>query len=401
MKKLKHILIILLSLSVTALYSYPINAVADTIDNIPELRNAGILLLKNNVIQISKNKDANFTPASTTKLITAWLALNNWGEDYHFKTYFFFNEQSHTLWIKGKGDPYLVSEELRLIAKRLKQKGLTKINTVVIDSSVFRKQLSVPGASKTSNPYDAIPSALAANFNTINVARKESGIVSSERQTPLTATARKMAARHSLTSSPVRVNTGFSRQESERYFAELMITFLRQQNIKVSNNIIWDKAPKEKPYYIHINSKSLGDTVRIMLKYSTNFIANQLVLMVATDFYQYPANFEDVERYMHFTLSNYFGWQDFALHEGAGLSHDNYLTPAQLVILLKDFKRWKHLLPKVGHRLYAKSGTLTGVSTLAGYYVDEDQNWNPFALMMKRPVRHARRSQIIRQLVKK
>jgi len=397
---LKHRFNLLILLTLSSLFIGTVFA-DNSVDTMPELRNAGLLVLKHTAPPISKNENNHFTPASTTKLITAWLVLQNWGEDHHFTTDFFFDKTTHTLSIKGSGDPYLVSEELHLIAKNLKQLGLSRIDTIILDHSIFQNSLSVPGASQTSNPYDAIPSALAANFNTLNIVRNSTGIASAEKQTPITSTAHKIAQEYAVSNNAMRINTGFSVHDAERYFAELMIHFLRQQQIQVKQNILWATAPNTPPYYRHSNRKSLGEVVQIMLKYSNNFIANQLMLMVTTEFYHYPANFSDVQRYMHFYLQNYFGWQDFTLKEGAGLSRDNRLSPAQLVLLLNEFKQWKHLLPNIAKGIYAKSGTLRSVSTLAGYYIDNEQHWNAFSLMMKQSVHHPRRIQIIRQLVAK
>jgi len=131
--------------------------------------------------------------------------------------------------------------------------------------------------------------------------------------------------------------------------------------------------------------------------YSTNFIANQLALTLAADTYKQPANAQLVKRYMNSTLQAHFQWGKFNLQEGAGLSRKNHLKPTQLIDLLNDFKRWKHLLPKKGKGVYAKSGTLRGVSTLAGYLVKGNE-WKPFALMINQAVPNKLRNRIAKQL---
>jgi D-alanyl-D-alanine carboxypeptidase/D-alanyl-D-alanine-endopeptidase (penicillin-binding protein 4) len=139
--------------------------------------------------------------------------------------------------------------------------------------------------------------------------------------------------------------------------------------------------------------------IRPMLKYSTNFIANQLALALAADAYKQPANAQLVKQYMNTTLQQQFRWGNFNIQEGAGLSRQNHLTPTQLIDLLHHFKRWKHLLPKKETGVYAKSGTLKGVSTLAGYLVRNNE-WKPFALMINQHVPHKLRNQIAKQLRK-
>ena len=384
------------------LFIFPLKIIAndlELIDNNSELHDAGVLLVNSQgQTLISSHAKTAFIPASTTKLVTAWLALNHWGEDHHFKTHFYLDNSTNTLWVKGRGDPFLVSEEIRIIAQNLKKLGLHNIDAIGLDVSFFQADLSVPGATTTNNPYDAVPTAIAANFNTVAVKKLAGKIISAEAQTPLTALADELASRQSVSKRTLRINTGLSSQDAERYFAELLAVFLRQQGIIVGESILWGKVPEEAAYYTHINSRRLAEIIRPMMKYSTNFIASQLVLKLSAEHYQRPANFNDVERYMKGALQEHFDWQAMRLKEGAGLSRDNKLSPEQLVQLLEAFRPWKHLLPEVALGIYAKSGTLNQVSTLAGYAVDDKQQWNAFALMMKQSVSHRRRNQLANEL---
>ncbi len=378
---------------------YIISAHED-INSIDELQDAGVLLIDSQGKAIlSSQAGKNFIPASTTKLVTAWLALTHWGADYHFKTNFYWDNFTNTLWVKGNGDPFLVSEELLVIARNLKRLGLKKIDAIGLDDSYFQTDLSVPGSSVSSNPYDAVPTAIAANFNTITIKSVAGRIVSAEKQTPLTSFAKTYASQQKLSQRKIRINTGRSTGNAERYFAELLAAFLRQQDVDVGEQIIWGKVNDLPVYYCHKNSKSLAEMIRPMMKYSTNFIANQLVLMLSADHYQRPANFKDVSSYMEEKLHEEFQWQHFSLKEGAGLSRQNKLSPHHLVQLLEAFRPWKHLLPEVTPGVYAKSGTLNKVSTLAGYSVNRNNQWNAFAIMIKQSVSHKRRNQIASEFI--
>ncbi len=338
---------------------------------------------------ISRQAKTAFIPASTTKLITAWLALNHWGEAHHFSTNFYLDSTTKTLWIKGSGDPFLVSEEIAKIAANLVRSGLQDIDAIGLDVSLFETNLVVPGSGLSNNPYDAIPTAIAANFNTLAIRKLAGKILSSESQTPVTAFAQSL--KEQISARTTRINTGRSSHDAERYFAELLAIFLSRNGATVGERIVWGNAPRQKVFYAHVNSKSLGNIIQPMLKYSTNFIANQLVLMLSAQNYQRPANYSDVQLYMEKSLGKQFNWDNFVMKDGAGLSRENRLSPEQLVQLLNIFKPWKHLLPEVRAGLYAKSGTLRQVSTLAGYIVDSRQQWQPFALMMNQSVTHRRR----------
>ncbi len=373
------------------------NAANDNLNRFPELRDAGVLFLNTQgTPTISSQANTPFIPASTTKLVTAWLALNHWGEDHRFKTHFYLDPASKILWVKGSGDPFLISEEIQRIAKNLVNNGITQLAGIGLDTHTFQADLLVPGAGKSNNPYDATPSALAANFNTISVKKISGRVVSAEAETPITPFSSVFG--QSIAGKVTRINLGRNAHDAERYFAELLTAFLRQQGALVRNHVVWGQAPEKTPIYTHENSKTLGEIVRPMMKYSTNFIANQLVLMLSAEYSQQPANFVDVQIYMETTLTQQFGWQNFTLKEGAGLSRDNQLSPQQLIELLQRFRPWRHLLPEVTNAIYAKSGTLNHVSTLAGYVVDSQQQWQPFALMMARSVPHRRRNKIAQAL---
>lgn len=340
--------------------------------------------------ELSQQADDLLIPASTVKLITAWLALTRWGPEHRFNTDFCYFPSRQTLWVKGSGDPYLVSDELRLAVSGIKAANFGPIRQLAIDGSLFRSNLRLPGTGDSANPYDAIPSAIAANFNTVHLRKENAAVRSGEAETPLTAFAASKANRISL--KEPRVNTGPSVAEAEQHFAELFTALLSEQGIQTSDDILYGTLPSPKPFsterqlsepqcYTHQNSRRLADVLQPMLKYSTNFIANQLILMLAADANGKAANAAAVENYLQQQLQQAFGWQDFRLRDGAGLSRDNRLSARQLLDVVTALAPWRELLPEIAPGVFAKSGSLNGVSTLAGYLV-HDEAWQPFAIMM-------------------
>ena len=369
---------------------------ANALSKFSQLKNAGLLVVDaQGDALLADNNNRSFIPASTTKIVTAWLALDRWGEDHRFATDFYYDPEQYTLWVQGSGDPFLVSEELAIIATQLRQLGVSRVDRLVLDGNRFQHGLVLPGTSRTNNPYDAVPSALAANFNTVNLKKVNGRVRSAESQTPLTSYAKSMAK--GFKKNKLRVNTGRDPRKAEHYFGELLSAFLKQQGIQVANNIVRGEAPRQAPFYHHFNSRTLGDMIRPMMKYSTNFIANQLVLMMSSEHYNRPANAADVKNYMEDNLRAAFNWKNFSFREGAGLSRNNRISPEQLVHLLQNFSQWRHLLPEVETGVFAKSGTLKKVSTLAGFIV-ENGEWKPFALMMNQSVPYKLRNRIAKEL---
>jgi len=369
---------------------------ANALSNFSALKNAGLLVVDTQGQPLlSDNNQRAFIPASTTKIVTAWLALYRWGEHHRFATDFYFDRASSTLTVKGSGDPFLVSEELLIIASELNQRGINRVDRLILDGSAFSSGLILPGTGRTNNPYDAVPSALAANFNTVNLRRVKRRIRSAESQTPLTPIAKGMYK--GIKKKKLRVNLGRDPRKAERYFGELLFAMLKKQGVTVGGQIQQGIAPSQAPFYKHLNTRTLGDMIRPMMKYSTNFIANQLVLMMAQQQFQRPANARDVQAYMEDNLQAHFKWQNITFQEGAGLSRNNRISPKQLVELLQKFTEYRHLLPEVEPGIFAKSGTLNKVSTLAGYIVDGNQ-WKPFALMMNQAVPYKLRNRIAKEL---
>jgi D-alanyl-D-alanine carboxypeptidase/D-alanyl-D-alanine-endopeptidase (penicillin-binding protein 4) len=136
--------------------------------------------------RIAQNADQPFVPASVTKIVTAWLAMEVLGGDYRFETRFYL-DHNRVLYVRGGGDPFLVSEELAKLAPELVAAiGKEPITGIVLDASYYPSDLRIPGIEETDEAYDALNSALAVNFNTIYAVRKGNRVRSAEDQTPIT-----------------------------------------------------------------------------------------------------------------------------------------------------------------------------------------------------------------------
>src|SRR5215204_5996668 len=121
---------------------------------------------------VAQNADKPFVPASVTKIVTAWLAMEVLGADYRFETRFYL-DADRVLYIRGGGDPFLISEELAQLASALVAAiGKQPLTGIVLDASYYPSDMRIPGIEDTDEAYDALNSALAVNFNTIHAVRK-------------------------------------------------------------------------------------------------------------------------------------------------------------------------------------------------------------------------------------
>src|SRR3954463_1424220 len=114
---------------------------------------------------VAQNADEPFVPASVTKIVTAWLALQVLGADYRFETRFYLDSR-RVLYVRGGGDPFPISEELALLATELVAAvGKQPITGIVLDASYYPSKLRIPGIEDTNESYNALNTALAVNFN--------------------------------------------------------------------------------------------------------------------------------------------------------------------------------------------------------------------------------------------
>lgn len=171
-----------------ALLLLPAQALAGVKEKVAALAPSGLVLVVDAEGHelVAQNADAPFVPASVAKLVTVWLALEVLGKDYRFQTRFYLDGK-RTLYVRGGGDPLLISEELAQLAKELVAKtGKAPFAGIVLDASYYPADLRIPGIEDTTESYNALNSALAVNFNTIYAVNTGKTVRSAEKQTPIT-----------------------------------------------------------------------------------------------------------------------------------------------------------------------------------------------------------------------
>ncbi len=250
-------------------------------DRLAALAGDGSVMLHspNGEALVSLNPNRALVPASLVKIPLAQVALTMLGEDFRFETHFYRNDSGDLL-IRGLGDPFLVSEEIARIADTLAQRGLGQIRRLVMDDSAFEPDPDLPIVRGTTQPFGARNSALAVNFNTVNLAWTADGrLITGEMQTPLTALARELGAQLSPGEAQ-RINLGDDPRAGLRQAQQLFQLFLEKSGITVSDAGFTRNAVTDEwtLFYRHRSSRSLRDNLDGMLRYSNNFIANQLFL---------------------------------------------------------------------------------------------------------------------------
>jgi serine-type D-Ala-D-Ala carboxypeptidase/endopeptidase (penicillin-binding protein 4) len=332
---------------------------------------SGVLVtadLSGKILRNNSTKD-HYVPASIIKIATASYALFTFGENHAFSTYFYITP-GNDLVIRGAGDPGFTSRDLEAACREL-AKGYRSFNRIIFDTTFYADELTVPGRGGSSNPYDAPIGPLAINYNTVAILKHKDGTVTSgEAETPLTTFAGRLAK--SLAPGSHRVRVGNDPSDGLRQLYELTKIFLSREGVRVHGEYLIKKTPPESSMiYTYVSPKMLRAHVKDMLLYSNNFIANQLFYVTSAYYTGPPAKFVSARQSFQKFLEREIGFQGtFTVEEGAGLSRNNRITISQGIKMLKYFYPYRDLLVEENGISY-KSGTLTGVSNLAGYHYSQ------------------------------
>ena len=168
----------------------------------------------------------------------------------------------------------------------------------------------------------------------------------------------------------------------------LQSIFLRHGlSFKNGNVSLRQVSSAGKLVYRHYNNLNLQDVIAGMMLYSNNFTANQLLLTTGMERFGPPASLKKGRLAVKEYLKNKLGISSdqFRIAEGSGISRKNRLTPDAILLMLKAFLPYQHLLPREKKIPY-KTGTLRGVYSMAGYLSTSDPLY--FVIMLNQKKNH-------------
>ena len=351
-----------------ALLLLPAPVLAGVKENVAALAPQGLVLVmdaKGNE-SVAQNTDEPFVPASVTKIVTAWLAMEVLGGGYRFETRFYLDDK-RVLYVRGGGDPFLISEELAPLATKLVAAvGKKPITGIVLDASYYPSNLRIPGIEDTDEAYNALNSALAVNFNTVYAVRSGNKVRSAEKQTPITPLAITQFRLRGPNGSG-RISLSQDPLVSLQYAGELIAAFIERAGGSVKGKISTGLVPKGlEPVYVHRQSRTLSEILVELLRVSNNYIANQVFLEIGGHRLGGPVSLEKSLQVANEMLAAHGLAAAIHLEEGSGISRNNHFTARGLAKVLELFAPHADLLR--GHDGgMNKTGTMEGVRTLAGY----------------------------------
>lgn len=380
--------------------------------------------LSNGETIVDINGDILQNPASCSKVVTAAAALEALGPNYRFHTRFAtdkFNEDNGTLnnlYIWSNGDPFLVSEIIWRMINNLTGLGVSGINgNIIIDDSFFDGAWFPKKEIEDDRAYNTKTSAFSVNFNSVGIwvspgNGSEKVITTAVPKTDYIKIINKTSIgnKYALNITKTNGNTEgetfivsgeipasmkpklFYRtvENSIAYASSIFKEVVYQNNILFTGKILNGRTPGDALEILSEESKPISDTIKDMLKFSSNFAAEQLTKHLGAVKKGAPGTTEKgiavLKNYM-----NSLGIPEsaYTLENGSGLSDKSKLSAKQLVTILssvhKNFKigpdftaalsilgvdgtmqKWRGPSQLNGN-LRAKTGSLNNVASLAGY----------------------------------
>ena len=130
---------------------------------------------------VNRNGNQLLTPASNNKVLTTAAVLTKLGSQYRIRTSVFGNSPAPnltTLRIVGRGDPSLTTAKLNVLTQQLTQKGIRQVGQLIGDDTYFRGQTINPfwDLEDTLAGYGAAVNSLILNQNSIGLTLFPQGV---------------------------------------------------------------------------------------------------------------------------------------------------------------------------------------------------------------------------------
>ena len=308
-------------------------------------------------------------PASTTKLFTAATALAKLGSDYQFETTLYVDGDADTqvigdIYLKGRADPVLQPQDIVKLVDTLLETGVETIQGDIVVDTTY-----------------------------LDTVREGPGWMWDDRQLRISA----------LSIRQIEPEPGTrSRALACGY---LLKNELMEKGIEVIGDVVPGTVPLDARAVAEHLSPPLADIIKLMNKPSDNWIAELLFKTIGAEVIDEPGTWQKGTDAITEFLAEIIGEPPaHRFVDGSGLSRYNLLNAELLTQLLVYMYQNFELMPEylaslpiagidgtLGNRmqgvyaekvLRAKTGTLSGVSALAGYTVTADDEVFAFGILI-------------------
>lgn len=391
-------------------------------------------------IYFAKNANHLFAPASVQKLFTVSAALINLTPNYHFQTRLLSAGKINHGVLQGNlifqfnGDPSLKQDDIVNLIKQLQTLGIHRIaGSVIIDDTAF-DHIPYPAGWLWSD----LNSDFAAPLNTVVINRNKFGLsfIPAHRigEKPLLVPELPPGAATFINEMrTTNYPCGISILSNERnqylvrgclprrsgtqhrtlairntfmFTSSLIRELLREHQIPFNGQILSGKTPIYSQLIAVHSSSSLGKLIVHLLKVSDNLYADTLLKKMGERYQHAPGSWQNGLQAEAPVFADDIGINinHLRLIDGAGLSKYNLVTPDDIAELLNYVDhhtilrhtlipalpiagvdgtlQWRMPMLARGDRVHAKTGSMTGVSTLAGYVKTRNHGLLSFVIML-------------------
>ena len=336
---------------------------------------------------VARNADKAYNPASVMKVVTTAVALDELGPDHTWRTDALINGSISggrllgDLVIRGDGDPFLTTERFWKLLRELRNRGIEEIaGDVVIDNGRFQVAAENPGDfdGRPYRAYNALPDAMLLNFAVTSFLFRpvpEAGEVAILAEPPATTLA--IDNRVKLTGGQCNGAHYRVRMHVERRSDGSTVTFSGDYpascgEFELSRSVLdnlpmvagafeamWadmggriggvvrvGDTPATARRLYGLESRTLGEVIRDMNKWSNNVMTRMLLLTLGAERGGEPGTEAKGEAAIKAWMTRHgIDGSEVSVENGAGLSRTARLTPRALGELLHAV--WKSpLMPE-------------------------------------------------------
>lgn len=379
-----------------------------------------------------KNEKLLLRPASNMKIITSAAGLLYLGADYEFKTDLFYNgyvsnDTLHgNLFFIGGCDPDFVTQDFYPFVNAIKSLNISVLNGNLYGDVSFKDSLYWgKGWMWDDDPSSDAPYLSALNLNDNCVIVNYYGANDSISTSPKTNfvkvhriydTTNLIIDRNWLHRTNDIIIKGkkdrknYSSKinvlEPTKYFLKVFSEVLDSNKITVSGQIGIKKIPTDVTPLFSFGRK-YSDIINNLNKASDNLSAEMTLYALSERYSGKPASADSGIQLIKMMIDS-IGLvnKDYRLVDGSGVSHYNVVSAELLVNILKYFYDKKPELYKLLYNsfpiagvdgtleyrmrkipllnnVHAKTGTLTGVSSLSGYLTNDKNHILAFSILMQ------------------
>ncbi len=369
----------------------------------------------------SLNSGKLFIPASVLKILTAYTALKTLTPQYQFATEYYVTDtvmdsaSVSTLYIKGNGDPALSTVDLIYHARTVARRLTTPLNGgIVVDNSYFDTthfgngwmwdDPNVPIAPFFVNdnrvlfmvsPGDSLGAVLKvspepfSSLMDISVQATTGGEDRISISSIAEKNREKIIIAGTLDSKSASMSFSSIVKQPELFAATIFTDFLSQNGVELSGPMRVGSVPPDARSLGVFRSRPLREIVTKFLKESNNLTGECILKTIGAVSEGTPGDAsKGTEAVIKALQEIGVRRKEYRIVDGSGLSTYNLLSPEILVKVLKaahdDFTLYSEFssaLPVSGtdgtlrsrmedslsRSVRAKTGTMSGVSSLAGY----------------------------------